>query len=144
MDIGWNASVPPNGFHNRAGHETASNDNPGGLDTAIFHNGIQPFVDFRRRLEQPLLELREKRHAASFARLHLIRCGTGWKTAKARQPASFISRDGFAITDAARDYLAPLIHGEAYPDYRGGLPRYVRLKNTPVPRRLKKRFRVHG
>ena len=46
------------------------------------------------------------------------------------------------ITDAAREYLAPLIAGEAYPDYRGGLPSYVRLKNTPVPRKLRKRFRV--
>ena len=57
-------------------------------------------------------------------------------------PRSFITRDGFAITDAARDYLAPLIVGEAYPNYRAGLPRYVRLKNESVPRRLKKRFRV--
>ncbi|MEM1403565.1 MAG: 6-phosphofructokinase [Pseudomonadota bacterium] len=59
-----------------------------------------------------------------------------------KMPRSFISRDGFAITDAARAYLAPLIAGEAYPDYRGGLPSYVRLKNTPVPRKLRKRFRV--
>ena len=59
-----------------------------------------------------------------------------------KMPRSFISRDGFGITDAAREYLAPLIAGEAYPDYRGGLPSYVRLKNTPVPRKLRKRFRV--
>lgn len=57
-------------------------------------------------------------------------------------PRSYISRDGFAITAAAREYLAPLILGEAYPDYRAGLPRYVRLKNTSVARKLKKRFRV--
>jgi 6-phosphofructokinase len=57
-------------------------------------------------------------------------------------PRHFISRDGFGITEAARDYLAPLIRGEAYPEYRAGLPRYVRLKNTPVPRKLKKRFKV--
>lgn len=55
-------------------------------------------------------------------------------------PRRFISRDGFAITAAARDYLAPLIVGEAYPQYVKGLPRYVRLKNTPVPRRLAQRF----
>ena len=59
-----------------------------------------------------------------------------------KMPRSFISRDGFGITHAAREYLAPLIAGEAYPDYRGGLPSYVRLKNTPVPRKLRKRFRV--
>lgn len=57
-------------------------------------------------------------------------------------PRNFITRDGFGITEAARDYLAPLIVGEAYPSYRAGLPRYVRLKNESVPRRLKKRFRV--
>lgn len=57
-------------------------------------------------------------------------------------PRRFISRDGFAITEAARDYLAPLIVGEAYPPYVRGLPRYVRLKNTPVPRRLDQRFRA--
>ena len=57
-------------------------------------------------------------------------------------PRSFITRDGFGITDAARDYLAPLIQGEAYPDYRGGLPRYTRLKNESVPRRVKRRFTV--
>ena len=59
-----------------------------------------------------------------------------------KMPRSYISRDGFAITDAARDYLAPLIEGEAYPDYRRGLPRYVRLKNTPVARKLRRRFKV--
>lgn len=59
-----------------------------------------------------------------------------------KMPRKFISRDGFAITEAAREYLAPLIQGEAYPGYRNGLPQYVRLKNHPVERRLKKRFRV--
>jgi 6-phosphofructokinase 1 len=59
-----------------------------------------------------------------------------------KMPRSYISRDGFAITDAAREYLAPLIQGEAYPSYRGGLPQYVRLKNLPVPRKLSKRFKV--
>jgi 6-phosphofructokinase len=57
-------------------------------------------------------------------------------------PRGFISRDGFGITDAARAYLEPLIAGEAYPDYRKGLPRYTRLKNILVPKKLKTRFRV--
>jgi 6-phosphofructokinase 1 len=59
-----------------------------------------------------------------------------------KMPRNFISRDGFAITAAAREYLAPLILGEAYPSYRAGLPEYVRLKNESVPRKLRKRFRV--
>jgi 6-phosphofructokinase 1 len=57
-------------------------------------------------------------------------------------PRNYISRDGFGITEAGRDYLAPLIVGEAYPEYRNGLPRYVELKNTLVPRKLKKRFKI--
>ncbi|MFV0478389.1 MAG: 6-phosphofructokinase [Parahaliea sp.] len=57
-------------------------------------------------------------------------------------PRSFITRDGFGITDAARHYLAPLIGGEAYPDYKDGLPRYTRLKLVSVPRKLKRNFKV--
>jgi 6-phosphofructokinase 1 len=57
-------------------------------------------------------------------------------------PRNYITRDGFGITEAAREYLAPLIVGEAYPEYRKGLPIYTRLKNELVPRKLKKRFRV--
>ena len=57
-------------------------------------------------------------------------------------PRSYITRDGFGITEAARDYLAPLIRGEAYPEYSKGMPRYVTLKNAPVPRKLKKRFKI--
>jgi 6-phosphofructokinase 1 len=59
-----------------------------------------------------------------------------------KMPRHYISRDGFGITEEARAYLAPLIVGEAYPEYRGGLPRYVRLKNVAVPRKLKTRFKV--
>ena len=53
-----------------------------------------------------------------------------------KMPRNFITRDGFHITDACRRYLSPLIRGEAPPPYRDGLPDYVRLKNTPVPKRL--------
>ncbi|MEM1229439.1 MAG: 6-phosphofructokinase [Pseudomonadota bacterium] len=53
-----------------------------------------------------------------------------------KMPKRFISKDGFGITAAARRYLAPLIAGEDYPAYRGGLPRYVTLKNVLVPKKL--------
>ena len=54
-----------------------------------------------------------------------------------KMPKNFISRDGFAITAAARRYLAPLIHGEAALPYgKNGLPRYVHLKNAGVKRKL--------
>ncbi len=47
-----------------------------------------------------------------------------------KMPRDFISQDGFGITQACRDYITPLIQGEAYPPYRNGLPNYVTLKNV--------------
>ncbi len=57
-------------------------------------------------------------------------------------PRKFISRDGFGITEEAHNYLQPLIVGEAYPDYAKGMPKYVRLKNKLVAKKLKKSFSV--
>lgn len=57
-------------------------------------------------------------------------------------PRSFITQDGFGITRKAREYLQPLVLGEAYPAYRNGVPRYVRLKNTPVAKQLDNRFEI--
>ncbi|MEO9136108.1 MAG: 6-phosphofructokinase [Casimicrobiaceae bacterium] len=57
-------------------------------------------------------------------------------------PREFISADGFGITAKARTYLVPLIKGEAPPPYRDGLPRYVRLKNVAVPKKLASTFRI--
>ncbi len=51
-------------------------------------------------------------------------------------PRSFITRDGFGITDKCKAYLAPLIQGEDYPKYKNGLPVYVSLKNEPVAKKL--------
>jgi 6-phosphofructokinase 1 len=59
-----------------------------------------------------------------------------------KMPKAFITDDGFGITEAARRYLEPLIRGEAYPPYANGMPRYVRLKNAAVPRKLKSAFRL--
>lgn len=53
-----------------------------------------------------------------------------------KMPQEFISDDGLHITEAARSYLAPLIQGEAYPPYEGGIPNYVQLKNQPVEKKL--------
>ncbi|MCB1676575.1 MAG: diphosphate--fructose-6-phosphate 1-phosphotransferase, partial [Halioglobus sp.] len=57
-----------------------------------------------------------------------------------KMPRSYISRDGFNITDEARAYLAPLIQGEAYPEYHKGMPKYVQLKNVAVPKKLQAQF----
>ena len=54
-----------------------------------------------------------------------------------KMPRDFITEDGFHITDKCRRYLSPLIQGEEAPPYVNGLPRYVTLKNAPVPRKLK-------
>jgi 6-phosphofructokinase len=51
-------------------------------------------------------------------------------------PRSFITADGFGITEACKRYLRPLIEGEDLPKFKGGLPVYATLKNTPVPRKL--------
>jgi len=55
-------------------------------------------------------------------------------------PRNYISKDGFAITSACRNYLAPLIRGEDYPPYKDGLPSYVSLRNQRVARRLPNEF----
>ena len=56
-------------------------------------------------------------------------------------PRNFISADGFGITAACRRYLEPLIAGEDYPPYRGGLPAYVRIKGVTVRRKLTTEFK---
>ncbi len=53
-----------------------------------------------------------------------------------KMPREFITNDGFGITEACREYLLPLMEGEDYPPYQDGLPRYVRLKNAGVPKKL--------
>ncbi len=57
-------------------------------------------------------------------------------------PRNFISKNGLHITDACRDYLLPLIKGESYPPFKNGLPQYVELKNEPVKKLLKKKFKL--
>ena len=51
-------------------------------------------------------------------------------------PSNFITKDGFGITEKCRAYLVPLIKGEDYPSYKDGLPKYVRLKNIGVKKKL--------
>ena len=56
-----------------------------------------------------------------------------------KMPNSFIRKDDYGITAAARKYLEPLVRGEAYPPYgRDGLPTYVTLKNVAVKKKLAK------
>ena len=53
-------------------------------------------------------------------------------------PRDFITKDGYGITEKAREYFTPLIQGEDYPPYKNGLPQYARLKKVLVPKKLKK------
>jgi 6-phosphofructokinase len=57
-------------------------------------------------------------------------------------PRHFITKDGFGITAACRQYLQPLISGEDYPPYSRGLPAYVTLKGVAVAKRLRTKFSV--
>jgi 6-phosphofructokinase len=59
-----------------------------------------------------------------------------------KMPKSFISKDGFGITDDCRRYLSPLISGEDYPPYENGMPVYVTLKNQIVGKKLKDEFKI--
>ena len=51
-------------------------------------------------------------------------------------PQEFITADGMGITEDCRQYLKPLIQGEAYPPYENGIPNYVRLKNQLIAKKL--------
>ncbi|MES9883709.1 MAG: 6-phosphofructokinase [Sedimenticola sp.] len=52
-------------------------------------------------------------------------------------PVDFISEDGFGITEKCKEYLYPLIKGEAYPPYDdNGMPAYVTMKNMTVEKKL--------
>ena len=56
-----------------------------------------------------------------------------------KMPRDFITADGFHITQKCRNYLQPLIAGEAFPPFEGGLPKYVRLKNVPVRKKTEQK-----
>ncbi|MEO5676419.1 MAG: 6-phosphofructokinase [Usitatibacter sp.] len=59
-----------------------------------------------------------------------------------KMPRDFITADGFHITAKCRNYLAPLIAGEAFPPFENGLPRYVRLRNVAVRRKTRGDFKL--
>jgi ATP-dependent phosphofructokinase / diphosphate-dependent phosphofructokinase len=55
-----------------------------------------------------------------------------------KMPRDFITADGFHITQKCRNYMQPLIEGEAYPPYENGLPKYVKLQNKLIKKKLPK------
>jgi 6-phosphofructokinase 1 len=79
-----------------------------------------------------IVRLRDKPYRWKIGEVSLSRVAN----VERKMPRHYISRDGFGVTAAGKRYLAPLIEGEDYPDYRGGLPRYVTLKNQLVKKKL--------
>jgi 6-phosphofructokinase 1 len=59
-----------------------------------------------------------------------------------KMPRDFITPDGFHITRKCRNYLEPLIAGEAFPPFERGLPKYVRLKNVAVRKKTRSDFKL--
>ena len=57
-------------------------------------------------------------------------------------PRDYITADGYGITQKARAYLSPLVRGEDFPPFVNGLPKYVRLKNVAVPKKLTAEFKI--
>ena len=53
-------------------------------------------------------------------------------------PKSFISKDGFDVTSKAMKYLQPLILGEAFPNFKDGIPTSEKLKLIEVTKKLPK------
>ncbi len=51
-------------------------------------------------------------------------------------PDTFITDDGYGVTEAGLRYLRPLVRGEAAPPYVDGLPEYARLEMVPVEKKL--------
>lgn len=51
-------------------------------------------------------------------------------------PDSYISVDGFDITEEFVSYCRPLIEGEDFPPYSAGIPQYRQLKKQLIPKKL--------
>ena len=51
-------------------------------------------------------------------------------------PKSYISKDGFRVTNKGLNYLRPLIQGEPPITYKDGIPIIARLKNILVKKKL--------
>ncbi|GGY68569.1 6-phosphofructokinase [Marinobacter zhanjiangensis] len=59
-----------------------------------------------------------------------------------KMPIHFITDDGFGITEDCREYLQPLIEGEAFPPFENGIPKVAELKHVMAEKKLKTPFEV--
>jgi len=54
-----------------------------------------------------------------------------------KMPKNFISKDGFGITQSCKNYLSPLIQGEAITPFKDGVIHTASLKNRLVRKKLR-------
>ena len=54
-----------------------------------------------------------------------------------KMPRNFISKDGFGITQSCKNYLSPLIHGEAWAPFEDGVIQTASLKNKLIKKKLR-------
>ena len=54
-----------------------------------------------------------------------------------KMPRNFISKDGFGITQSCKNYLSPLIQGEAWAPFENGVIQTASLKNKLIKKKLK-------
>ncbi|MFL1404129.1 6-phosphofructokinase [Marinobacter sp. M1N3S26] len=59
-----------------------------------------------------------------------------------KMPIHYITDDGFGITDDCRQYLQPLIEGEAFPPFENGIPKVAKLENVLAEKKLKTPFDI--
>ncbi len=112
--LGWNESVPPNGFHNRRAAPTdTSNDNPLGLDTPVgvveiettpehrnLVSGDPRCATWKRTYDDPDVKALRRRMGERNGIPGLEVCGPD----EVERAAMLFHRDGFvAIRDAVRD-----------------------------------------
>ena len=54
-----------------------------------------------------------------------------------KMPRNFISKDGFGITQSCKNYLSPLIQGEAWAPFEDGVIQTAYLKNKLIRKKLR-------
>ena len=54
-----------------------------------------------------------------------------------KMPRNFISKDGFGITQSCKNYLKPLIQGEAWAPFEDGVIQTASLKNKLIKKKLR-------
>ena len=54
-----------------------------------------------------------------------------------KMPRNFISKDGFGITQSCKNYLSPLIQGEAWAPFENGVIQTASLKNKLIKKKLR-------